>query len=436
MFTQVDPNDSRWLYTTMQHGGHFRVDQKLGYQTSILPQGGEGKPPYRFLWCTPLHISPHNSENIYAGAQVLLRSLDRGDHWLEISPDLSTNDTTKMVPRSEGGIPWFAISTIGESPVTPGIIWVGTSDGKVWVTRSHGATWIDLTINIARAGAPKDYYVSRVFPSHFIEGTAYVAKTGYWHDDFRPFIYKTEDYGATWVSLAADLPESPVNVIFEDRKNPDLLFLGNDSGVYVSIDGGKRWVRMNNFPKVPVKDLLVHPRENDLVVATFGRGLYVTDITPLQEMNEKVLAEEIYLFEVEPRAQRVTRSFGANDYLFGNRHLLTPNEPNGVVINYYLKNKVNERINITITDPYGQEIAKLEGKTNAGINTVVWDMRRRMERREEVAQIRRSRDVLAQLVPPGEYVIILEIGDKKLTQKALITRTTGWSLGPFSEIIR
>lgn len=437
MFTQVDPKDSRWLYTTMQNGGHFRVDQKLGYRTNIFPQREQGKPLYRFIWCTPLHISPHNSQVIYAGAQVLLRSLDRGDHWQEISPDLSTNDTARMIERSEGGIPWFAISTICESPVTPGIIWVGTSDGKVWVTKNHGATWMDLTQKIAGLGGPEDYYVSRVFASRFREGTAYVAKSGYHHDDFRPFIFKTEDYGSSWTCLAANLPDAAINVIIEDMKNSNLLFLGNDTGVYVSMDGGKKWVRMNNnIPNVLVNDLLVHPRENDLVVATYGRGLFVTDITPLQEMNEKALAEEIYFFEVEPKAQRVTRNFGANDYLFGDRHLLTPNEPNGVVINYYLKNKVNERIDITITDPYGQEIAKLEGKTNAGINTVVWDMRRRIERQEEAAPIRRSRDVLAQWVPPGEYIIILEMRDKKLMQKARITRTTGWLIGPFHKIIR
>lgn len=437
MFTQVDPKDGRWLYTTMQNGGHFRVDQKLGYRTRIVPQREQGKPPFRFIWCTPLHISPHNSQMIYAGAQVLLRSLDRGDHWQEISPDLSTNDTAKMVGSSEGGIPWFAISTISESPLIAGIIWVGTSDGKVWLTKNHGATWTDLTEKIADLGGPEDYYVSRVFASHFKEGTAYVAKTGYRNDDFRPFIYRTEDCGSTWTSLAANLPNSSVNAIFEDKKNPNLLFLGNDIGVYVSIDGGKNWARMNNdIPNVPVNDLLVHPRENDLVVATYGRGLFVTDITPLQEMSEKILAEDVYFFEVEPKTQRMLRNFGANDYLFGDRHLISPNEPNGVVINYYLRSKMTGRTNILVTDPYGREIAKLEGHADAGIHTVVWDMRRRPAKQEEAAQIRRPRDILEQWVPPGEYVIIIEIGEKRLTRRARITGTTGWSLGPFPEKIR
>ena len=441
MFTQVDPNDSRWLYTTMQYGGHFRVDQKFGYRTMIMPAREKGKPPYRFIWCTPLHISPHNSNIIYTGGQVLLRSLDRGDHWQEISPDLSTNDTSKILPLSEGGIPggilWFAISSISESPVTPGIIWVGTSDGKVQLTKDSGATWTDLTPKITAAGGREDCYVSRVRASYHKEGTAYVAKNGYKLDDFRPYVYKTENFGETWTSLSENLPNEPVNVIYEDQKNPNLLFVGSDTGIFVSINGGKNWVKMNNnIPNVPVHDVLVHPRENDLILGSYGRGLFVTNIAPLQEMNEAMLADDVYLFGIKPKVQRLIWAFGANDFLFGDRHILTPNEPNGIVIRYYLKNQWNDKANIIITDPYGKEVAQLEGKTSAGINTVVWDMRPPMEERERGARRWWMRGVLEQWVQPGEYVVILEIGDKKLTQKVRITKTQGWSIGPFPQVIR
>ncbi len=438
MYTQVDPTDSRWLYTTMQQGGQYRVDQKLGYRVSIQPQRESGKPPYRFVWCTPLHISPHNSRVIYTGAQVLLRSMDRGDHWQEISPDLSTNDASKMVGRDQGGIPWFAITTISESPVTPGVIWVGTCDGKVQATRNGGATWTDLTAKIAGAGGPADFYVTRVFASQFREGTAYVTKSGFRNDDFRPLIFKTTDYGATWTSLAGNLPQSPANVIFEDRTNSDLLFLGTDTGVFVSIDGGKKWLGMNNrVPKVPVHDLLVHPRENDLVVATYGRGLFVTDVTALQQTTAAVLAEDVHLFDPEPRAQRIVREFAAEDYLFGDRHLLTPNEPNGVVINYHLKTAAAEKAVITIADPFGLEWAKLEGPADAGINPVIWDMRRRMTREEQMAaRMQRSSDPFARWAPPGEYIVTLEVGGKTYTGKARITKRTGWSIGPVPEVIR
>jgi hypothetical protein len=192
----------------------------------------------------------------------------------------------------------------------------------------------------------------------------------------------------------------------------------------------------NNIPNVPVNDLLVHPRENDLVVATYGRGLFVTDIAPLEEMNEKVLSEEVYLFEVEPKTQRITHNFGANDYLFGDRHLITPNEPSGLIINYYLRNKAAGEINICVTNSYGEEIARLEGNADAGINTAVWDMRRPLAKQEGVVQMRRSWDIQSQWVPPGEYMIILEINGKRLMRKARITQTKGWSIGPFPEIVR
>jgi hypothetical protein len=286
-------------------------------------------------------------------------------------------------------------------------------------------------------GGREDCYVSRVRASYHKEGRAYVAKNGYKLDDFRPFVYKTENFGETWTSLAGNLPNEPVNVIYEDQKNPNLLFVGNDTGIFVSINGGKDWVKMNNnIPNVPVHDVLVHPRENDLILGSYGRGLFVTNIAPLQEMNEVVLAKDVYLFGIKPKVQRVIWAFGANDFLFGDRHILTPNEPNGIVIRYYLKEQRNDKANITITDPYGKEVARLEGKTSAGINTVIWDMRPLREGKGRAARRWWMRGVLEQWVQPGEYVVILEIGDKKLTQKVRITKTQGWSIGPFPQIIR
>src|SRR6185503_5080173 len=159
-------------------------------------------------------------------------------------------------------------------------IWAGTSDGKVHVTRDAGATWTDATARITKAGGREDAYVSRVSASSHAAGRAYVSKHGYKFDDFRPYVYKTEDFGATWTSITANLPDEPVNVVFDDPRNPDLLFVGNDVGVFVSIDRGKRWVRMNNnMPPIPVHDLLVHPRERDLILGTYGRDFYVANIS-------------------------------------------------------------------------------------------------------------------------------------------------------------
>ncbi len=439
IYTQVDPTDSRWLYTTRQYGGHTRLDQKLGYTTNIEPRREAGKPPHRWLWEPPVHISPHNSSVIYAGSQVLLKSTDRGDHWTEISPDLSTNDTAKIMPESEGGvpggIPWFAISSISESPLTAGVIWCGTSDGNVQVTRDGGATWTDVSPGINALGGRKEAYVSRVQTSAHVAGRAYVSKSGYKFDDFRPFLYRTDDFGATWTSISSDLPDQPINVVYEDRRNPDLLFVGNDTGVFVSIDRGARWVKMNNnMPNVPVRDLLVHPRENDLVLGTYGRGLYIANIGPLQEMSDTMLAEDVHLFTIKPTVQRITWQFGANDYLFGQRNVQTPNEPNGMVIRYYLKNQGTGAATVAITDAKGQEVARFQGKTSPGINTVLWTMRPQGAGRGRGAG---GVNIIDQWAPLGEYTVMLEVGGQKLTQKASIIKMQGWSLGPPSpQIIR
>lgn len=439
VFTLVDPTDSRWLYTTREYGGHTRLDQKLGYETLIEPRPAPGQPPYRFLWEPPILISPHHPNIIYAGAQMLLRSVDRGDHWAEISSDLSTNPADKTLPESEGGvpggIPWFAISSIAESPLTEGVIWAGTSDGNVQVTRNTGATWTDTTSAIAAAGGRADAYVSRVFASAHVAGRAYVAKNGYKFDDFRPYLYRTNDFGATWTSIAGNLPNEPINVVFEDRKNPNLLFVGNDTGVFVTIDGGARWVKMNNnMPNVPVHDLLVHPRENDLILGSYERGLWMTNIAPLQEMTDAMLAEDVHLFTIQPTVQRVTWSFGANDYLFGQRNIETRNEPNGMVIRYYLKSQATANPTVVVTDAGGVEVARLPGASAAGINTVIWTMRPQGGGRGRGAGGRGT--VVDQLAPLGEYTVTLDIGGKTLTQKARVTKTQGWSLGPSPQIIR
>lgn len=426
MFNVVDPEDSRWVYNTYQFGGHSRIDQKLGTRTPIKPVREKGQPPFRFNWTPPLHISPHNSQILYTGAQVLLRSLSRGNTWQEISPDLTLNDPEKIVGR--GDLTFCTITTIAESPLTAGLIWVGTDDGKVWLTRDGGANWFDRTSHLAAAGAPEDLWVSRVFASSHLRERAYVTKTGFRNDDFRPFVYKTENYGESWQAITRGLPHFPVNVIVEDLKNPNLLFLGTDSGIFVSINGGADWVRLkNNLPSAPVKDLLVHPRENDLVVGTYGRGIFITDISPLQELNEKVLAQDVFLFDIEPRFQWITRAWG-NYRLMGDCHLATPNEPNAVAINYYLREKSKDEIRLTVTDPYGRVLGELNGKNESGLNTVLWDMRAKPARGEPVQRgWGRSQGLL---VEPGEYVVTLEVAGKRQSRKVLIKGRRGWAIGP------
>ena len=421
MYNQVDPNDSRWLYNDSQMGAIQRYDQKMGVGRSIRPRREGDASPYRFNWTAPIHISPHNSQIIYLGAEVLLRSLNRGDDWQEISPDLTTNDPKKL----EGNIEFCNITTISESPLVPGIIWVGTDDGKVQVTKDSGGTWIDRTAVLAEAGVPKDFYVSRVIASHHDTGTAYVVKTGFQRDDFRPFIYKTTDFGQSWVSIAGNMPEGVIHVIVEDKKNPDLLFVGKEFGVWVTITGGNAWVRMsNNIPTQDIFDLLIHPRESDLVVGTYGRGLYVTDITPLQEMNKDVLSRDVHLFAIEPKVQWI---YKRRDVPYGHRQFQVPNETYGVVINYYLKDTAEDKVRVLIKDIGGDELAALESSGEKGMNRVVWDMRRQLTKDEldrmgDPAPWRRRQ---GELVAPGDYVVVLQVGDKTLQGVAKIRKMPG-----------
>jgi photosystem II stability/assembly factor-like uncharacterized protein len=431
MYNCIDPTDNRWVYNNREFGAMWRFDQKLGIQTTITPRREQGKEPLRFNWTPPIMLSPHNSAIVYTGAQVLFRSLDRGDHWTEISPDLTTNEKAKQ--GGAGNITYCTITTLSESPVKPGLIWVGTDDGKVQVTLDGGATWKDCTAKIASAGGPDNFWVSCVLASPHDAGTAFAAKTGLRFDEFRACLFKTTDYGETWTSIVGNLPQNSVNVIVQDRKNASLLFVGTEQGVYVSIDGGKKWVPFkNNMPWVKVTDLVIHPRENDLVVATYGRGLYVTNIAPLQELNESLLGQDVYLFEIKPQVQRISGGIG-NYQLLGDSHPLTPNEPNAVSINYYLKDKAAGKVNVKVTDPYGKVLSEIIGKGEAGMNTVLWDMR--AERPQGQAAGFRGFGG-GPMVDPGEYVVTLEIGDKKFAKKALIPKRMGWALGPFPTVIK
>jgi photosystem II stability/assembly factor-like uncharacterized protein len=431
MYNGVDPTDSRWIYNNREMGTMWRLDQKLGIQTPIMPRREPGKEALRFNWTPPIMLSPHNPAIIYTGAQVLFRSLDRGDHWTEISPDLTSNEKTKQ--GGAGNISYCTITTISESPARPGIIWVGTDDGKVQVTTDGGAAWKDRTAKLAAAGGPDNFWVSRVLASPHDSGTAFVAKTGLRLDDFRACLYKTTDYGETWTALGAGLPEKPVNVVVQDRKNANLLFVGTEQGVYVSIDGGGKWIPFkNNMPWVKVTDLVVHPRENDLIAASYGRGLWITNITPLQELKANVLEQDVYLFEIKPQVQRIAGVGGSNYQLLGDSHLMTPNEPNAVVINYYLKEKTAGKVNIRVTDPYGKLLRELTGKGEAGMNSVSWDMR--LPRTQ--GQTPGFGGFGGGMVDPGEYVVTLELGDKKFTKKAVIPKRMGWAIGPFPSVIK
>ncbi len=397
MYNEPDPN-GRWLYNTQEFGRLARVDLEQHTRTVIAPTRPQGQPFLRFNWTAPVRLSPHDSRIVYAGAQVLFRSTDRGDHWQEISPDLTTDDPAKITPPN-GSIQHCTITTISESPAQAGVIWVGTDDGKVQVTRDAGAHWTDTTAQVGASGGPADAWVTRVYASRFDPGTAYIAKSRRRQDDFRPFVFRTADFGATWTRLT-DGMEGAANVIVEG--SPDLLFAGTDAGVFVSFDRGRRWMPFKaNMPAVPVQDMAVHPREGDLAVGSFGRGIWVVNIAPLREIGGDFLSNDVYLFAIRPFTQRREGQWG-NYRLYGDRYPTTPNEANGITVTYYLKSAPPSAPTLTVSDRSGALVRKLNAAAKAGMNRVVWNL--------DDAQNRPA--------PAGEYVVTLEVGDRKLTQPA------------------
>ena len=369
-FCQVDPTNNRWLYAESQNGALSKIDMRTGRRKSIRYRGEEADD-LRFNFDAPILISPHNSDVIYHGANVVLRSAYRGQTWEVISPDLTTNNPER---RAVGPLAYGTITTLDESPVQQGLIWVGTDDGNVQLTRDGGQTWANLNDNIP---AHPGLWVSSVEASHHDPGTAYVVFFSRWNDNFRPFVFKTIDFGATWASIIEGLAaDEPINVVIEDHRNPQLLFAGSEKAVYASIDGGAHWTRMqNNMPTNGVHDLVIHPRENDLVVGTHGRGFFIADISPLQELTPEVLAQDVHLFGLESRIQWVMPSQRA----VSAQNFAGENEPYGVAVNYYLRVDVAGDATIRIYDGT-RLINELSGPTSAGLNRVMWPMTRREPR--------------------------------------------------------
>ena len=381
MYNEVDWSNNRYLYNEMQFGPIERLDLLTNERRSVRysrPHQGDGQ--LRWNWNAPIVVSRHDNNVIYHGGNVVLRSSFRGESWEEISPDLTTNDPAKI--RGIGNIQYCTITALDESSVVAGLLWAGTDDGNVWVTKDTGANWTQVNQNIPDTPG---YWVSRVEPSHTDPGTAYVTFTGYRRDDFRPFVYKTNDYGETWTGISAGLPSEPVNVIRESYQNPNLLFVGTEMGVYASIDGGNSWRSMRGDMRTqPVHDMKIHPRENDLVVATHGTGIYITDISWMHELTAENLSHPVHLFRAEPKVRwHVTDRRATSAQNFPGE-----SEPNGNAINYMLASPAAEAPTIRIYD--GDRLVRtLTGSNEAGLNSVIWDQDFGRERpAEETAALR------------------------------------------------
>ncbi|MEE9118363.1 MAG: glycosyl hydrolase, partial [Calditrichia bacterium] len=292
-----DPEDDNILYWQYQGGNLMRFYKNTREIKEIKPFSDDPTEKLRFNWDTPIAFSPTNEGVLYVGAQYLYRTNNRGDSWEKISPDLTTNDPDKQKQEESGGLTidnstaenHCTIYTISESPKNSKIIWAGTDDGKLQVTNNDGKNWKDVSPNVP--GLPKATWCSKVVASNFDGRTAYVVFDGHRNGDKNVYVYKTTDLGKTWSSLVADNVETFARTIVEDFVNPNLLFLGTEYGLYISIDGGNQWVRFKGkVPKVPIYEMVIHPNENDLVMGTHGRGvLILDDITPLRQLTDEVI---------------------------------------------------------------------------------------------------------------------------------------------------
>lgn len=288
MQIQIDHRNSNVVYTGYQFGNYYRLNLDKDAQKYIQPKHELGESPHRFNWQTPILLSSHNQDILYLGGNKLHRSLNQGDDWETISPDLTKGGKA-------GNVAFGTLTTISESPFKFGLIYTGSDDGLLQVTQNGGGNWENITGNL-----PKDLWVSRVVASKHKKERVYTTLNGYRNDNFTAYVYVSENYGKTWTTIGTNIPASPVNVILEDNTNENLLFLGTDNGLYVSFNQGNSWeVFQNGIPNVAVHDLVLQPQAKHLLVGTHGRSIYRTDISKLQQMNSVVLAKKFHAFPVE-----------------------------------------------------------------------------------------------------------------------------------------
>lgn len=422
-YSRVDPKDPNTIYANMQNGGMVRYDRRTAERVSIQPQAGKNDPPMRWNWDAPLIVSPHSNTRLYFGDQRLYRSDDRGDSWKAVSPDLTRAlDRNKLplmgkiwpadaIQKNVSTALYDNISSIAESPKQEGLIYVGTDDGLVQVTEDAGAHWRKIE---KPAGVPDDAYVQRILASQHDAGVVYVAYENHQNGDFKPYLIKSSDKGKTWVNISGNLPEvGGVYAITEDHVNPKLLFAGTEFALYFTNTGGEKWIKLNaGLPTIMVRDLAIQRQTDDLVIGTFGRGIYVLDdYSPLRVATPEMMQQESALFPVKTTLSYLPNShFGAENNV-GSGFWTAQNPPFGASITYHLKQGYETRrqqrlqreraaiqrgeappyptpeqlraeaaeeapaIVVSVADASGKVIRRFDAPASRGLHRVAWDLR-------------------------------------------------------------
>ena len=411
----ADPADPNYVYAEYQGGHIARIHRKTLQGRDIRPTANY-KEKLRFNWNSPIHLSPNEKGTLYIGSQYLFRTRDHGVTWDRISPDLSSNDPKRQRQEQSGGITVdnssaemnTTIFSISESPKAAGQIWVGTDDGNVQLTRDGGRKWENVT---ARLGMPAGNWISWVEASRHHPAVAYATNDRHMFGDMQPYLYRTGDYGRTWQRLVG--PGTPgvrgyAHVIKEDRENPNILFLGTEMGVFTSIDAGRTWAQFkpNNFPDgLAVRDIALQDREDDLVLATHGRGIWIVDdISPLRQLNATTLASGAALIPSRQVEQRIEGNGGWPE---GNATFYGDNPANGATITYYQKARhVIGRMKLEVLDANGNVVEELPASKRRGLNRVSWGMRTKPPMVPQAASLAFN-SARGQRVLPGTYTVRL-----------------------------
>ena len=428
------PGEEHFVYTNLQGGVPFLVDSRYGNVQTIHPYpkivGSAGdaieKHKYRFNWDSPIMISPHDPETVYVGGNVVFKSNNRGKSWEVISPDLTTNDKSKQ--RSSGGTIYqdntaaefhCTILYLAESPIQKGVIWAGTDDGNIQVTLDGGKNWSNLKNRIK--GLPEYSWISKIHASEHNAGTAIIVIDQHRMNDFRPYIFMTEDFGKSWRKITSNLPSDDyVKVVRQDPHNPNLLFAGMEHGIFASWNMGKSWEKINNnLPNVSVRDLRIQARDRDLIVATHGRGVFILDdIHPIEELKNSI-GKPIHLFPI--REGTLWNMYWRIENL-GDRTYAAKNPEYGTYINFSLQKDAKSPVNIDILDKNGSLVTSLEMKdAKKGVNRVIWDLGydAAVTLENKIEEGFSSNEIRPKVVP-GEYTARINYEGLKLEEKITV----------------
>ncbi len=426
-----DPADPDYAYVEYQGAMISRFRKSTGEAKDIRPLPRPGEPDFRFNWNSPIHLSPNQKGTIYLGGQFLFRSRDHGESWDRISPDLTTNDPARQHQENSGGLTidnsdaekYETIYTIAESPEDANLIWVGTDDGNVQITRDGGKHWTNVLKNIP--GLPANTWVSTIEAGHFDPAVAYATFDGHAWGDMKTYVYKTADYGKTWTSLATSELNGYAHVVREDLENKNLLFVGTEFGLFLSIDGGAHWAQFKgNLPNVAVRDLSIQPRESDLLIATHGRGVYILDdLTPIRELTPEILAKDFAMLPSRPSVLALPAEEQRFD---GDSEFSGSTVPDVASIVYYQKKRhIFGDLKVEISDSKGTVLTTLQGDKRKGLNRLGWPERAKPPKMPPAAGLVENQFVFfGPQVPEGTYTVKVTKGKETYSSQIKLVPDT------------